>query len=239
MNILENINDMGENLFNNLDLSNLQENFLKTEIGKIANTAVNIGLKTILPDFIENEVIEVKDSLIYGGIKEGINTAIENAINLGKKALGIDEREFKFISQAENAIEIGGVVSNISNVIDSVLNKSVDSNKISQDVSNKIKDGKELVLNNISTNIEDNFLNQMKAFQKIEKYIDNWKKYYDKKDVEGLDNEYKKIQTQMKKILPLENIIKNVNKIENINKLIKNSENFDFNKIYLDLANNI
>ena len=43
----------------------------------------------------------------------------------------------------------------------------------------------------------------------------------------------------MKKILPLENIIKNVNKIENINELIKNNKNFDFNEMYLQLAGSL
>ena len=40
----------------------------------------------------------------------------------------------------------------------------------------------------------------------------------------------------MKKVLPLEKIINNVNKIRNINELINNTENFDFNNMYLDLA---
>jgi hypothetical protein len=43
----------------------------------------------------------------------------------------------------------------------------------------------------------------------------------------------------MKKILPLEKILKNVEKIQNINNLIKNSDNFDFNKIYLELSNKL
>ena len=56
------------------------------------------------------------------------------------------------------------------------------------------------------------------------------------KDIEGVTKEYNKIEKQMKKILPLETTIDNVNKIRNINDLIKYTKDFDFSDIYLDLA---
>ena len=79
MDILENINELGNKLNNDLKLDNLQNLFLNTTVGRIANSAIDIGLKIILPDYMENEVIEVKDALIEEGIKEGITTAVENA----------------------------------------------------------------------------------------------------------------------------------------------------------------
>ena len=76
----------------------------------------------------------------------------------------------------------------------------------------------------------------MKELEKIDKYIENWEKYYLKKDIDGVTKEYNKIEKQMKKILPLETTINNVNKIRNINDLIKYTKDFDFSDIYLDLA---
>ena len=59
-----------ENLLEHQEKQNLQENelltkeeqngFLNSTIGKIINTAVDLGLRWILPDFVENQVIDVK-----------------------------------------------------------------------------------------------------------------------------------------------------------------------------------
>ena len=239
MEILDNLNELGNKIINNLDLKNMQEDFLKSNIGQIANTAIDIGLKSMLPDHIENEVIEVKDALISGGIREGVNTAIENTIEIGKKFLGIENSNFNSIDEARQTIQKGDLISNISKGIDFVLEKVSNSKLIPESVLNTIKSGKDLVLNNINTNVEDEFINEMKAFKKIEKYIDNWEKYYTQKDVVGLDKEFNKIEKQIKKILPIENMINKVNAIRNINDVIKNSENFDFSEVYLDLAKNL
>ncbi len=239
MELLDKINDLGNKLINNFDLKNMQENFLNSNIGKTVNTAIDAGLKAILPDFIEDEVIEVKDALVTGGIKGAISTSIQNAVEVGKKLLGIEDSEFSSIEQAEDAIEKGEFLDKISSGIDNVLEKITNTKLISENISNAIKNGKDAILNNINKNVENEFTDEMKALEKIEKYIGNWEKCYSKKDVEGLNKEYNKIEKQMKKILPLENILKNVNKIENINELIKNNDNFDFSDVYLELAENL
>ena len=123
MEVLENINELGNKLVNNLNIENLQNNFLKTNIGQIANNAIDIGLKMILPDTVENEVIEVKDALISGGIDDAITTAVENAIKIGKKALGIEEINFESVGQAESALLNGDLKKGISNGIDFVIDK--------------------------------------------------------------------------------------------------------------------
>ena len=79
MELLENANEVGNKLINNINmnLENLQNNFLKTNIGQIANVAIDYGLRALLPDLVEDEVIEVKDALLTGGIEKGIDKAIE------------------------------------------------------------------------------------------------------------------------------------------------------------------
>lgn len=236
MDILENVNELGNKLNNDLKLENLQNLFLDTTIGRIANSAIDLGLKIILPDYMENEVIEVKDALITGGIKEGITTAVENAIEIGKKIVGMENLEFKNLKSAQNALIEGNVIGGISNSLDLVLDKAKETNIIPENITTIIKEGKNVVLKNISSNINKEFEQETKALNKLEKYIDNWKNHYKNKNIDGLNNEYKKIEKQMNKILPLENIIKNVNIIRNINELIQNSDQFDFKDIYLDLA---
>ncbi len=48
------------------------------------------------------------------------------------------------------------------------------------------------------------------------------------KNFEGMEKEYKNIEMQMKKMVPLENIIKEIRNVENIHKLISNNgHNFE------------
>lgn len=239
MNILENINELGNKLINNEELKNLQERFLQSKIGQIVNSAIDFGLKELLPDFVENEVIEVKDALITGGLKEGIDTAVENAIDLGKNILGIFNENFKDIDQVNNSLKKGEIVEGISDSIDFIVNKLEKSKIISTNISELIKNGKNLILGNVDNNIQNEFNNEIKALKKIEKYVKNWENYYSEKNIDGLNTEYNKIKKQLKNIIPLENIINNVRKIENINQLIENSNEFNFDKIYLNLAEKI
>lgn len=239
MELLENINEIGNNLNNNLNLENLQNNFLNTTVGKITNAAVDLGIKALMPDFVENEVIEVKDALISGGLKEGLDTAVKNAIDVGKKAIGLENVEFSSIEDAATALYEGDIVGGISNGLDFVLDNIANSEIIPENITYLIKQGKDIILNDVDSGIKNEFTNEIKALNKLEKYISNWEKNYLKKDMEGVQKEYKKIEKQMIKILPLEKIINNVNKIRNIHDLIESTRDFDFDKIYLELADNI
>ena len=69
--IEQNLNNKGLEK-NELVSAKEQNNFLNSTVGKIINTAVDLGLRWVLPDFVENQVIDVKNSLIKGGLKEGI-----------------------------------------------------------------------------------------------------------------------------------------------------------------------
>ena len=239
MELLENINEIGNNLNNNLNIENLQNNFLNTTVGKITNAAVDLGIKALMPDFVENEVIEVKDALISGGLKEGLDTAVKNAIDVGKKAIGLENMEFSSIEDAATALYEGDIVGGISNVLDFVLDNIANSEIIPENITYLIKQGKDIILNDVDSGIKNEFTNEIKELNKLEKYISNWEKNYLKKDMEGVQKEYKKIEKQMIKILPLEKIINNVNKIRNIHDLIESTRDFDFDKIYLELADNI
>lgn len=239
MNILENINELGNKLINNEELKKLQDNFLESKMGQIANSAIDFGLREILPDFVEDEVIEVKDALIVGGIKEGISKAIENAIDLGKSILGIFDKNYVSIEQVGESLDKGELIDGISSSIDFVLDKVEDSKIISNNITSLIRNGKDFILGNINNDIKNEFSKEIESLKKIEKYINNWENYYAEKNINGLTKEFNKIEKQMKNIIPLENIVNNVKKIQNINELIKNTDDFNFDNIYLDLAEKI
>lgn len=214
-----------------------QNNFLETTLGKTINAAVDIGLRWVLPDLIEDEIIDIKDSLVKGGLKEGINTAINSAINFGKSAMGIFTGKFESVSQAQSAIKTGGIINGVSNVIDTVLNKTTKTGLINQNTASLIKKGKNVILDNVSKNIEDTFTSQIDSVEKLGKYENNWKEYYQSKNFEGMEREYQKIKDKLKELMPLENTIKEARIIENLHSIIKNNgQDFNLSKEQLELA---
>lgn len=220
--------EIENNILNNLNINNEQNKFVNSTIGKVINNAIDMGLRHVLPDLIEEEVIDVKDSLIKNGLKEGIKTAVENAINIGKSAIGIVTGNFENISQIKKAVEQGGLIDSVSEAIDFATKKAQSAGIIDRNVGNLIKSGKNSILNNVSSSIEKELINQEKNIEKLEKYSENWKEYYNNKDFNGMQKEYNKIKEKLKEIIPIEQTIKNARIIETLHNLIKN-KGIDFN----------
>ena len=214
-----------------------QNSFLESTLGKIVNSALDVGLRMILPDFVEDSVVEVKDALLQGGLKEGINTAIEGAINLGKSVMGIFTGKFEDISQARDAIKSGGIIDGVSEVLDKVIDKTASSGILDNNIANLISNGKDAILDSVSNNIENEFMKQINSSEKLAKYEDNWKEYFNNQNFEGMQREYEKIKEKLKELLPIENTIKEARTIENLHNLIKNNgQNFNLTEEQLELA---
>ena len=207
----------------NLEIEKEQKAFLESGIGKVINTAMDMGIRFLLPDFIENEVIEIKDTLVQEGFQEGIDKTIENAVDLGKSAIGIVTGEFENISQVQAAVEKGGIIETLSNVIDTVLDKCSQNNLLSPNIVNVIKQGKNIILDNVSSNIENMMTEQIKSVETIQTLSNNWRSDSMQKNFDGLAKEMQKFVKEMKKIIPLENLIKGAREIQNMHQLIKNN----------------
>ncbi len=214
-----------------------QKGFLDTTLGKVVNTAVDLGLRWVLPDFIEEQIIDVKDSLIKGGLKEGIDKAIDGAVELGKSVTGIFTGKFENISQAQNAIKNGGIIDGVSNALDSALSFTAKKGWIPRNVISMIRQGKDVILDNVSSNIETEFVSQLNNIEKLGKYENNWRNYYNSQNFEGMEREYQKIKEKLKETLPLEKTLKQARQIENLHLLIKNNgQNFNLTAEQLELA---
>ena len=152
----------------NIELDNLenldkqQNNFLESTLGQVIDSSVDLGLRAILPNFIEDEVIEIKDTLIKEGFPEAVNKAIDSAIDIGKSALGIVTGKFESVSQAEKAVEKGGIVDSVSDVLDFTLDKVSDMGLLSKNITKVIKSGKDALIDNVSSDIKKEFKTQNK-----------------------------------------------------------------------------
>lgn len=234
---MENVLNNSIELNNNLEIEKEQKNFLETTLGKTINTGIDIGIRAILPDYIEEQIIDLKDNLIKYGLKEGIKKSIDDAINIGRSAIGIVSGNFENIAQMQEAIKNGGIIDNVSSLLDSVINKVQSNGLINSTIARTIKQGKNSILNNLEKNIENTFNNQIKALNYTEKYIENWKNYFENKDFNGMEKEYKKIKTEMNYLAPIEKMINEARTIENLHMLIKNNgQDFNLTKEQMELA---
>ena len=235
VNNLEKNNQM--ELENKLDNEINQRNFLETALGKTINTAVDIGIRALLPDFIEEQIINIKDNLINYGLKDGIDKTVKEAIDVGKSAIGIVTGNFENINQMQNAVKAGGVIDGISSLLDITIDKINKKGLINNNVSKTIKEGKKIILNNVEKNIENTFNKQSRTFEYTNKYINNWKKYYENKDFPGMEKEYNKIEKQLNNLVPIEKIISEARTIEILHNFIKNNgKNFNLTKEHIELA---
>ena len=219
------------------NLDKQQNNFLESTLGQVIDSSVDLGLRAILPNFIEDEVIEIKDTLIKEGFSEAVNKAIDSAIDIGKSALGIVTGKFESVSQAEKAVEKGGIVDSVSDVLDFTLDKVSDMGLLSKNITKVIKSGKDALIDNVSSDIKKEFKTQNKNIETLNKYNNNWKESFEAKDFSSMEKYMKKINNLLNKTLPLENTIKNARTIENLHELIKNNgKSFELTNEELQLA---
>lgn len=214
-----------------------QNSFLESSIGKAVDSALDVGLRMILPDFLEEGVLEVKDALFQGGFKEGVQTAIDSAINLGKSIIGVFTGKFDDMSQARDAVKSGGIIDGISSVLDKVINKTSSSGLINSTLASIISNGKDAILNSVSSKIENEFVEQIDGVSELSTYENNWKEYFENKDFNGMEKEFDKIQDKLEELMPLEKLIRDARTIENLHMLIKNNgQNFDLTAEQRELA---
>lgn len=215
------------NLNNKLEntLEKNQRNFLETSLGKTINSAIDIGLKAALPNLVEDQIINIKNTILEQGFSEGIKEVINTGLDYGKSITGIVTGDFENISQIQMAIKKGGILDNISKLLDLSINFAKSKNLITPDIANLIKRSKNTIITSVSEKIENNLTNQIKSIEKLEKYCEKWNKAYNKRDFSEMEKAYKNIKGNLNKIIPFEKIIDESRKIENLHNLIKNNGN--------------
>lgn len=232
--------ELENSIYMNLNLEKKQNEFLNSTLWKTINNGIDIGLRYLLPDLVEDEIIDLKDNLINYGLKDGIRKSINSVIETGKEAIGIISGNFENIGQIQKVIKNGGLIDKIDNFLDKTLDKAINSGKINQTIGKIVKTGKSSVLSSVERNIESTLNSQVENSKNIEKYMNNWKKYFNDRNFSGMEKEYTKLEKELKSLVPIETTIKNARYIENIHNLIKNNgQNFELSERELELANKI
>ena len=222
------------NINNSIEIE--QNNFLESTLGKVLNSALDIGLKAVLPDLIEDEVINIKDAIVENGFSEGVKQAVDSAINTGKSAIGIFTGNFENISQIELAVKKGGLLDKTSKVLDVALNLATQKNMIDKNLSSIIKTGKNSIISSMSDKIEKAMVAQIKSVERIEKYCESWNEAFNNRDLNNMSKALKNIESNLQKTIPLENILKKARTIENLHNIIKNTGDFNISTETMELV---
>lgn len=230
------LNNEIENKYS-INLYEKQKSFLEGDLGKTINFALDIGIKAALPNLIEEQVIDIKNTILEQGFKEGMKQIISSGIDMGKSIIGVVTGNFQNISQVELAVKNGGILDSLSKLLDISINLAKSKHLINNNLAKILKQSKNTIINSVSDKIEETLSNQLKSVEKLEKYCENWKSYFNNKDFSGMEKSYKNIESYLNKIMPLENTINEARKIQNIHNLIKNNgKNFDISNNELELA---
>ena len=106
-----------------------------------------------------------------------------------------------------------------------------------KNVARTIKQGKNVILNNVESNIENTFNKQYEAIENIDNYINSWKNSFEKQDFTAMEKEYEKLEEQMKDIAPITKTIEEAKTIEVLHNLIKNNgQDFNLSNEQLELV---
>lgn len=190
-------------------LSNIDKKFGES-ISKMVDNICNEVLRSFLPNSIEDKVIEIKDKLGLNQLGKKVANFTKNIINnKGKENINLKD------------LSIEKEIKNLISVVEKSCNLNVDQ-------VSKLEKNKKNISNEVEEKINNKIKNYVNVFEESNKYIDEWKDFYKKKDFKGMENVYKKIEKNMKNIIPIEEKIKEIRELENIHLLVKRKGG-DFN----------
>lgn len=218
--------EIREEISNNI--KEKQQEFLESNLGHIINTGIDVGIRAVLPEWLEDEMIEIKDEVLNDGFKAGVQMAIEKAINMGKAIEGIFTGKFESVSQIKSVIQSGGLLDTISKLLDNVVTWAKDEKIISSSTAKLIISSKKTILENIENSIDNSLEAQVTAIEKIDGYIEKWTNYYKEQDLTNMKKIHTRIQKELEKVVPIEDVLNRVEQLKNMHELIVNNGG-DFN----------
>lgn len=240
MSLTEAINNLKELELKEEKSNNLvekQSDFLESTLGQIINTGIDVGIRAVLPEWLEDDFIEIKDSVLNDGFKEGVKLAISKAIDMGKAIQGIFTGNFENLSQIKDVIESGGLLDTISKLLDNVITWAKDEKLISSSTAKLIKSSKNTIIENIENSIDNSLEDQVTAIEKIDGYIEKWNNYYKEQDLTNMKKIYTRIQNELEKIIPIQDVLDKVEQLGNLQELIvNNGGNFNLTEEEIELS---
>ena len=203
---------------------------------KIIELLENIGKGiNILSDSLSNLQSKFMESTLY----KVVNTSIDCGIRILLPNFIEDE-----VIDLKNSIMENGLVKGIKEAVNSAIQfgKNIYGittgkfNSVEQMQNIILKSGKNAFLNNIKNNISDEFNNQKKYLNQVEKYAKQWNDAYIARDLEEMKDIFYQLESYIEKTMPLKETMKIYNEIKIIQEMIENNkEKFDLSQNEIEL----
>ena len=213
-------------LTENLNIEN--NNFFENTFGNLINNSIESGIRALLPNFIENDVIEIKNTLINQGIPDAVKQLVNKILDLGKNTVDTIKNGLQNIGQLEEVFKDGKLINGVSEIIDYFTNIAEKNNLLSDSIINIIKYGKNIILNEVSSDVKSEINIENENLKKLDNYNKKWREAFDNKNFNAMEKNIKKINKLMENIAPIKEIINESNTIKNLHTLIENNgQKFD------------
>ncbi len=193
------------------NLNQIDERFCEA-ITNTIDSIYNEILKAFLPDSIEDKVIKIKDQVGLSKLSKNVENLLRGFIN---------NKGEKDLTKRIKALDIEKQTNTLISNIEDAFNLSI--NEI-----NKLENNKKTISKKVEEQLNKEIKSYISTFEKNDQYISEWEKFYKSKDFKNMDKVYKKIEKNVKNIIPIEEKIKEVRELENLHLRIK-MKGGDFN----------
>lgn len=226
------------NINKDLEISKKSESNLKNGFNSILNSGMDLALKTVLPDFIEDQIIEIKDVIMEEGLKDGVKTLYEDFKDFFKTIFGKNDN-FLITSEINSLTKRGGFIDELSKGLSKGLDYAKEKNIISDSTAKILKSGKTSMIKTFSNELKSSVLDNLKDFDKLDKYVKKWNENYEKKDFQKMERNAVQIEKLSESVLPFSKLIDETTSLLNIHNYIRDNKTFDISKNELDVLKKI
>lgn len=183
-----------------------------------------------IPDEYKDIVKEGFDKI---DLKEIANSATEGALRSGMKSLGMKVSTFDNIKELFEAIKEGDLKKGLSEGID----LAVSAFKIPTALKNTIKSGKTLILDKaFEDELKVVMEKQKNTISRINKKCEQIEKAIEESDLKTIEKVSKTLKNDLKKVMPIENVIQRGKEILNQCELYKNKDNRGLSQQEIELC---
>lgn len=194
-----------------------QASNILSNISNAFSNAVKKGAEKI--DFPDNLGEKVKSGLEKIDLKEIGSAAVEQALKTGMKNLGMKTTTFNNLKNIVTAVKEG----NLKDGLESGLNIAIDLLKVPQTAKTLLKNGKDLILNQVfEDELKRVMTKQKNTISRIDKKCTQMEEAFKINDVKTLDRVAKTLKTDLEKVMPIQNVIQKGQETLNRYQLYKN-----------------
>ena len=204
----------------------LEDRKLMDGLSTVVDRVVTTGIKALpLPGEWGENILDIKQALEKGGLKGGIEEAVSVAVKEGAKFLKLPGNVIEDVMELKDALKKGGIKEGASKAVDLAIENAVRYNLIPGSLGKGLQGAKDAVWgHSFDSELDKMFQKQEVTLKRLTKSCDTWEKSYTEGSIEGMKGAVKNIESDLKKVLPLENVLKRAQEVRCNHRLLEASQ---------------